>query len=150
MKRRSRLAVLLCFAALSSNACRHPPVGVLTLAPAGMHTTGTCSAQPDGTLTMSPGASADSTIYVEAGAVTIAVTAAPSSLENHPQIEMWLADEKIGAATLESTEAQAVPFHMQARASGLTGVRLVYLAETSQGDEPAPALHLEKVVITEP
>lgn len=115
-----------------------------------MHTTGACTAAADGTLTMGRGATADSTIYVDAGAVTITVTAAPSSVDDHPQIELWLAGERIGAVALESTEAQAVRFSAQARTSSPTALRLAYVAEAGQSDRPAPPLHVEKVVITQP
>jgi hypothetical protein len=115
-----------------------------------MHTTGACTAAADGTLTMARGATADSTIYVDAGAVTITVTAAPTSVDDHPQIELWLAGERIGAVALESSEAQAVGFSAQARSSGPTALRLAYVTEAEQSDRPAAALHLEKVVITQP
>jgi hypothetical protein len=145
-----RLIVFLCVAAFWSSACRRPPAGVLTLAPTGMHTTGACTAAADGTLAMAPGASADSTIYVDAGAVTVTVTAAPSSVDDHPQMELWLAGEKIGAVTPESTEDRAVRFSAQARTSGPTALRLAYVTEAGQSDRPAPALHVKKVVITQP
>ena len=145
-----RLILFLCVAAFWSSACRRPPAGVLTLAPAGMHTTGACTAAADGTLTMARGATADSTIYVDAGAVTITVTAAPSSVDDHPQLELWLAGERIGAVALESTEAQAVRFSAQARTSSPTALHLAYVTEAGQSDRPAPALHVEKVVITQP
>jgi hypothetical protein len=115
-----------------------------------MHTTGACTAAADGTLTMDLGATADSTIYVDAGAVTITVTAAPSSVDDHPQIQLWLAGERIGAVALESTEPQAVRFSAQAHASGPTALRLAYVTEAGRGDRPAPTLHVEKVVITQP
>jgi hypothetical protein len=115
-----------------------------------MHTTGTCTAAADGTLTMARGATANSMIYVDAGAVTITVTAAPSSVDDHPRIELWLAGERIGAVALESTEAQAVRFSAQARTSSPTALRLTYLTEAGQSDQPAPVLHVEKVVITQP
>jgi hypothetical protein len=115
-----------------------------------MHTTGACTAQADGTLTMPPGATADSVVYVDAGAVTITVTGAPSSLEGHPRIEMWFAGEKVGAVALESTEAHSLPFRVQAHASGPTPLRLGYVVETGPRDGLGPTLHVEKVVITEP
>ena len=82
--------------------------------------------------------------------MTITVTAAPSSLEHHPRIEMWFAGEKVGAVALESTAAHSLPFQVQARATGPTPLRLGYEVEAGQGDGLAPALHVEKVVITEP
>jgi hypothetical protein len=115
-----------------------------------MHTTGACEAQADGTLTMPPGATADSIVYVDAGAVTITVTAAPSSLEHQPRIEMWFAGEKVGAVALESTESGPLPFHVQAHASGPTELRLGFLVEAGPGDGLGPTLHVEKVVITQP
>jgi hypothetical protein len=113
-----------------------------------MHTTGACTPAADGTLTMPPGASAESMVYVDAGAVTITVTGAPKSLDHHPRIEMWLAGEKVGAEALESTETRSLPFHVQAHAGGPTPLRLRYAVEAGPG--AGPTLHLEKVVITEP
>jgi hypothetical protein len=115
-----------------------------------MHTTGACTAQADGTLTMPPGATADSMVYVDAGAVTITVTGAPSSLDHHPRIEMWFAGEKVGTVALESTEVHSLPLHVQAHASGPTPLRLGYVVEAGPHSELGPTLHLEKVVITEP
>jgi hypothetical protein len=115
-----------------------------------MHTTGNCTAAADGTLTMARGATADSTIYVDAGAVTITVTAAPSSVDDHPQIGLWLAGERIGAVALESTEAQAVRFSARAPTSGPTALRLAYVTEAGPSRQPTPTLHVEKVVITQP
>ncbi len=146
---RFRPATLL-LAAVSLAACRPPSAGVLTLAPAGMHTTAACVAQPDGTLTMPPRASADSMAYVDAGTVTITVTAAPSSLQQRPQIEVWLADAKVGTAMLQSAGSQSIPFHARARASAVTSVRLVYLTDAGDGESTAPTLHVEKVVIRQP
>jgi hypothetical protein len=129
---------------LAVGACTRPIPGVLTLAPAGMHTTGACTPRPDGTLTMQAGAAAESVVYVDAGPVTLTVTAKASVVENPPVVELWLAGTSIGTASVQSTENHAYPFHGQARASGPTAVRMVFSGTS------AAALDVEKIVITEP
>jgi hypothetical protein len=109
-----------------------------------MHLTGTCTPHPDGTLTMQAGAVAESVVYVDAGPVTLTVTAKAGAVENPPVVELWLAGTSIGTAPIQSTENQAHPFHGQARASGPTAVRIVFSGTS------AAALEVEKIVITEP
>lgn len=137
------------FLLLFMAACRSPTAGVLTLAPAGMHTTGPCTPEPDGTLTMAAGASADATAYVEAGTVTVTVTAAPAS-PRRLAIEMWLADAKAGRAVLQSPGLQTVAFHAHARAGGPATLRLLCTLDGDDHATSAPTIHVEKIVITQP
>ncbi len=141
-----RRAVFVTLALLA--ACTRPVPGVLTLAPAGMRKTGACTAHPDGTLSMQAGAAVDSVIYVDAGTVTITVTAAIASGDQPAPIEVWLAAHRIGGARVESTELQPYPFHAEARTSGPTALRLTFVDQP--GGSAAGTVHVEKVVITEP
>ena len=147
--RRLTAAALLLLAVGCIAGCRAPAAGVLTLAPAGMHTTGACSAQPDGTLIMAVGGSAEATAYVDAGPVTITVTVAAASLRP-ARIEVWLAATTAGTAVLESSQPQALTFHTRARASGPASLRLTYGTEWADRGESAPTIHVEKIVVTQP
>ena len=129
------------------SACTRPVPGVLTLAPAGMRTTGTCTPHPDGTLTMSAGAAVESVAYVDAGAVTITVTAQSSSSESAASMELWFDGASVGTVRVQSTEATPFPFHVQARAGGPTAVRVVF---ADPSGSISTTLRLQKVVITEP
>jgi hypothetical protein len=129
---------------LAVGGCTRPIPGILTLAPAGMHTTGTCTPHPDGTLTMQAGAAAESVVYVDAGTVTITVTAKAGAAESPPVVDVWLAGTSIGTAQIQSTEDHAYPFHGQAHASGPTAIRILFTGTS------AAALEVEKIVITEP
>jgi hypothetical protein len=135
-------------------ACSHSLPGVLTLAPAGMRTTGACVSHPDGTLTMPSGSTADSPVYVDAGGVTITITAQASSATPPSRIEVWFADASIGNARLETTEVRSLAFHAHAGADGPTTLRIGYRtdaeADAEASAEVSPTVHLEKVVITEP
>ena len=135
-------------------ACSHPMPGVLTLAPAGMRTTGACVSHPDGTLTMPSGSTADSPVYVDAGGVTITITAQASSATPPSRIEVWFAGTSIGSARLETTEVRPLAFHVHAGADGPTTLRIGYRtdaeADAEASAEVPPTVHLEKVVITEP
>src|SRR2546428_14156197 len=92
---------------LACGACTHPVPGVLTLAPAGMHTTGSCVPHPDGTLSMPAGATADSTVYVDAGGATITVTAKAGAAVDPPLIEVWFAGNRVGSTRVQSAAARA-------------------------------------------
>lgn len=129
-------------------ACERTVPGVLTLAPAGMHATDNCVAQPDGTLTMPPGSQADAVAYVDAGTVTISVTAKASVNEPPALLELWFAGDRIGILSVERTESQPFVFHGRARRSGPTALRLAY-PQPAAGHGNA-ALAVEKVVITQP
>ncbi len=146
----SCLWLALMAAALAACACNQPSPGVLTLAPAGLSTTGACTKQPDGTLIMPAGATASAVVYVDAGAVTITITASAASLAHRPQVELWVAGDRVGTLALEGTAAQALPFHVHTHSSAPTALRIVYRTADDAGDEPPPTLHLEKVVVTEP
>jgi hypothetical protein len=129
-------------------ACTRPVPGVLTLAPAGMRTTGSCTANPDGTLTMSPGGVADSEVYVDAGDVTVTVTAKTSAADQPASMDVWFGGSCIGTTRVQSTDFAPFPFRARARASGPAAIRIAF-AGTS--DAPGNAvLHLEKIVITQP
>ncbi len=145
-----RLWAAFTAAALAVCGCNQPVPGVLTLAPAGMRTTGACVSQRDGTLIMPAGATASAVVYVDAGTVTITVTGTPSSLAHPSQVELWVAGDRVGTLPLQEATAQALPFKIHARNSGPTALRIVYVAADTTGGETAPTLHLEKVVITEP
>src|SRR6266481_2816681 len=116
--------VLLAVVALG--ACTRPVPGVLTLAPAGMRTTGTCTPHPDGTLTMQAGAAAESVVYVDTGTVTITVTAKAGAADNPPVVDVWLAGSSLGSAQIQSTEHHAYPFHALTHASGPTAIRVLF------------------------
>lgn len=131
-------------------ACAHPLPGVLTLAPAGMHTTGACVPHPDGTLTMPSGSTADSPVYVDAGGVTVTITAQASSATPPSHIEVWFAGTSIGSARLETTELRPLTFHVHAGADGPTTLRVGYRTDAEASADVPPTVHLEKVVITEP
>jgi len=139
------MIVLLLFA-----ACTHPPPGVLTLAPAGMRTTGSCVTHPDGTLRMPADTTADSTVYVDAGTVSITVTAKAESTEHTPVVEVWLAGNTLGRARVSSTESQPFPFHAQARTSGPTALRISVSSESASPASSQAVVDLGKIVITEP
>lgn len=147
---RRRLRNTLLAAVLAACGCSHGSPGVLTLAPAGMRTTGACVSEPDGTVTMPAGATASAVVYVDAGAVTITVTGTASSLAHHPEVELWVAGDRVATLPLQSTTAQALPFHVHARSSGPTALRIAYVTDNGTDGEALPTLHLEKVVITEP
>lgn len=140
----------LATALLFASACSQPVPGVLTLAPAGMRLSGTCTPHPDGTLTMAANASAESEAYVDAGTVTITVTAA-TSVTDHPMlIELWFAGTSIGSQGVPSTERVAIPFHARTRASGPVAIRLIAHDDSAGGTAGAATLNVEKIVITEP
>ncbi len=130
-------------------ACRSPTAGVVTLAPGGMHTAGPCTPEPDGTLTMAAGATADATAYVDAGDLTVTVTTAPAS-PRRLAIEVWVADAKAGMVVPQSPERQSLAFHAHARASGPTTLRLVCILHGDEHGVSAPTIHVEKIVITQP
>jgi len=141
---------ILFTAALLLGACTQPGPGVLTLAPAGMRLGGTCTPHPDGTLTMAADASAESDVYVDAGTVTITVTAATGTPRQSMSLELWFGGTSIGSQSVGSIELTAIPFHARTRASGPVAIRLV-AHEHSAGSAAASAmLDVEKVVITEP
>lgn len=139
-----RLAITL----LVVSACTQPVPGVLTLAPAGMRTTGTCTPHPNGTLTMAAPATAESEVYVDAGRVTVTVTAASADPDQPLSIELSFAGTNIGTSRVQTSQPTAFPFHAQMRASGPVAIRLAV-----RNDAPAPSpamLDVEKVVITQP
>lgn len=135
----------LCVAVLSAG-CTRPPAGVLTLAPAGMRTTGACTAKVDGTLTMTGAATAESVAYVDAGPVTITVTAQSLSAEAPAPMELWFDGAKVGSFQVSAAAPNAFPFHVDARDSGPTALRINLAAANNS---PAAVL-LQKIVITEP
>lgn len=147
---RRRLRNTLLAAAIAACSCSQRSPGVLTLAPAGMRTTGACVSEPDGTLSMPAGATVSAVAYMDAGAVTITVTGTASSLAHHPEVELWVAGDRVATLPLQSTAAQALPFHVRAQSSGPTALRIAYVTDNSTAGEAVPTLHLEKVVITEP
>ena len=103
----------------------------------------------DGTLVMHPGATAESTVYVDAGSVRITVTAQAAPSSGPTTVELWFAGSQVGTVHLESTQAQAFPFQVQARASGPTALR-VAVPSLPEAAPDNPALHLQKIVITQP
>jgi len=131
-------------------SCTHPPPGVLTLAPAGMRTAGTCSAHPDGTLSMGAAATADATVYVDAGPVTITVTANAVSTARAAAVEVWFAGATVGRMRVSATEARPYAFHAQPRASGPTALRIGVSSEPEAAAATAALVDVAKVVITEP
>jgi hypothetical protein len=140
----------LATALLLASACSQPVPGVLTLAPAGMRLSGTCTPHPDGTLTMAADAIAESEAYVDAGTVTITVTAATSTTDHPMSVELWFAGTSIGSHRVPSTERIAIPFHGRTRASGPVAIRLLAHDDSPGGTAGAATLNVEKVVITEP
>jgi type 1 fimbria pilin len=141
---------LLIPAVLLVSACTGPVPGVLTLAPAGMRLSGTCTPHADGTLAMAGDCSAESAIYVDAGTVTITVTAAATSATHPLSIGLWLGGTNLGTHRVESTDRVAMPFHGRASASGPLPLQLLVHADTPSAAAPAPTLTVEKVVVTEP
>ena len=146
--RRVLVTAALVTVVLSANACTQPVAGVLTLAPAGMRLGGTCTRHADGTLTMAAGASAESDVYVDAGTVTITVTAAASTLDQPTSIEVWFAGASLGSQPVPSAERTAIRFHARARTSGPVAIRLVVHATAPGSTAASPTLEVEKIVIT--
>lgn len=131
-------------------ACNRPVAGVLTLAPGSMRTTESCTAHPDGTLTMPAGATASSEVYVDAGDVTVTVTAKVASGDHPPLMDVWFAGSSIGTTRVQSTAAAPFPFHARARASGPVAIRIAFSEEAGGNAATDAMLHLDKVVITQP
>jgi hypothetical protein len=145
-----RSRVFTIAALLAASACTRPVPGVLTLAPAGMRTTGACVPHPDGTLSLPVGATADSTVYVDAGDVTITVTAKAASDTYLPVLEVWFAGSILGSMRVPLPTLQPLRFHAHARSSGPTALRITL---ANPPDVPAPAgpvVDVAMIVITEP
>lgn len=96
---------------------------------------------------MSAGATAQSVAYVDAGPITITVSAQASPPESVAPMEVWFDGTKVGAVQVPGTTLTALPFHVEARASGPTALRIVF---TAAADKTNTTLQLQKVVVTEP
>jgi len=145
----SKARCILFTAACFMSACTQPVPGVLTLAPAGMRISGTNTPRPDGTLAMAADCIAESEVYVDAGTVTITVTASASMPDHALTLELWFAGTSVGSRRVQSTDPTALAFHSRASASGPVAIRLVVHADPP-GSTAAGMLEVEKVVITEP
>jgi hypothetical protein len=97
---------------------------------------------------MSAGATADSVVYVDAGAVTIAVTAKVSAAERPLSVEIWFDGRSVGSTQVQSTSAQPLRFNAQVRKSGPKALRIA--VRSASGATPADAIDVEKIVITQP
>jgi len=145
LDRRTAVAAL----AVLGLACTRPVPGILTLAPAGMRLTGTTTPHADGTLAMSVEATAAAAVYVDAGAVTITVTAKTAADDQPVLIAVWLAGTRIGTERVQKATAASFAFHGQARSSGPTPLQIRCSADGTAAS-PGNALEVQKVVVTQP
>jgi len=129
--------------------CTRPVPGVLTLAPAGMTLQGTTQAQADGSLLMDPGATAESTVYVDAGGVSITITAEAAAVGRSSDLTLWFAGGAVGTVHVQGSHPQQFPFQVHARASGPTALRIV-IPPPAGAEANGPAVHVQKIVVTEP
>jgi len=97
---------------------------------------------------MSAGATADSVVYTDAGAVSVTVTAKVSAAERPLSVEIWFGGESIGSTQVQDTVAQALRFRTRARKSGPKALRLT--VRSANNTAPADAIAVEKIVVTQP
>lgn len=98
---------------------------------------------------MTAGSTADSEVYVDGGDVTVTVTANTSAAEHPALLDVRVAGSSIGTARVESIEPAPFPFHGRARASGPIALRIAFSQQPGSSDA-TDALHVEKIVITQP
>lgn len=135
---------------LACLGCQQPTPGILTLAPAGMRFGQTARPNPDGSLNLPAGGSADTTAYAAAGALTVAVTAASLPGAAAATIALHVDGVMVGSMAVSEASATTHDFVIDAARSGPHTLRLTVAVGDGVAPSAEPLLRLEKVVLHQP
>ena len=137
------LASLAPLLLLECRGSYEPPAPVLSLAPAGMQSSGPSANFDDHTRCLMPGASVEASVYVQRSTVTIVVVAFTPSPDAIPSFLLHWGGRTVALETVRSARAKASVYRVEA--SRGEQILSVEVPPTSPG-----VLCLDQVVLTQP